>query len=89
MDVVVGKDVARRSCAKSFDDIVQTRKETINLEEKGNGDSETVKANDKQSSSVPVQSRRGRKRAREDDTDLQTISAQMGEVAAARSSEDI
>jgi len=84
MAVVVGKDVTRGSYAKSFNDIVQTREETINLEEKDNGDSDTVKKNDKQStSSVPVESRRGRKRAHEDDTDLQTISAQMGDVAAA------
>ena len=60
MAVVVGKDVARKSCAKSFDDIVQTQEETLNLEEKGNGDNETIKENDKQStSSVPVESRRG------------------------------
>ena len=60
MAVVVGKDVASGSCAKSFDDIVQTQEETLNLEEKGNGDNETIKENDKQStSSVPVESRRG------------------------------
>uniref|UniRef100_A0A7C9CN93 Myb/SANT-like domain-containing protein n=1 Tax=Opuntia streptacantha TaxID=393608 RepID=A0A7C9CN93_OPUST len=84
MAVVVGKDVARGSCTKSFEDIVQTCEETINVEDKDNGDSETVKENDKQStSSVPVESRRGRKRAHEDDSDLQNISAQMGEVVAA------
>jgi len=56
----------------------------INLEEKGDGDSETVKENDKQSMSIaPLESRRGRKRARDDDSDLQNISAQMEKVAAA------
>uniref|UniRef100_A0A7C9CQJ2 Uncharacterized protein n=1 Tax=Opuntia streptacantha TaxID=393608 RepID=A0A7C9CQJ2_OPUST len=84
MAVVVGKDVARGSCAKLFDDIAQACEETINLEEKGDGDSETIKENNKQSTlSVPLESRRGRKRAHEDDSDLQNISAQMGEVAAA------
>ena len=34
-------------------------------------------------SSVPLESRRGRKRARKDDSNLQNISAQMGEIAAA------
>ena len=60
MAIVVGKDVARGSCDKSFDDIAQAHEEAINLEDKGDGDSETIKENDKQStSSVPLELRRG------------------------------
>jgi len=59
MAVVVGKDVTRGSYAELFDDIAQAHEETINLEEKGDGDSEIVKENDKKStSSVPLQLRR-------------------------------
>ena len=84
MAVVVQKDVAKGSCAKSLDDIAQVHEQTINLEEKGDGHSETIKENDKQSTStVPLESRKQQKRAHKDDSDLQNISAQMGDIATA------
>ncbi|KAJ8422115.1 hypothetical protein Cgig2_025300 [Carnegiea gigantea] len=61
MAVVVGKDV-------------HSHENTTNLEEKGNGDSEIVKNNDKQSiSSAPLESRKSRKRTCDDDLELQNI----------------
>ncbi|KAJ8433345.1 hypothetical protein Cgig2_004498 [Carnegiea gigantea] len=49
MDIVVGKDVARGSGAKSFDNVEIESLGVTNLEEKGDGDDEFVKENDKQS----------------------------------------
>ncbi|KAJ8425036.1 hypothetical protein Cgig2_006496 [Carnegiea gigantea] len=85
MAVVAGKDVAQGSRAKSFDDVeIHSRGNSINLEEKGDGDSEFMKDNDKQStSSAPLESRKSRKRTRDDDLELQNISNQMGEIALA------
>ncbi|KAJ8445218.1 hypothetical protein Cgig2_024424 [Carnegiea gigantea] len=52
MAVVVGKDAARGSGAKSFDDVeIHSHRNTANLEEKGDGDSEFMKDNNKQSTS--------------------------------------
>jgi len=50
MATVVGKDIARGSGAKSFDDIEIQSLGALNLEEKGNGDNddEFVKENDKE-----------------------------------------
>jgi len=83
--VVVGKDVARGSGTESFDDVeIQSHRNTANLEEKGDGDSEFMKDNDKQlTSSVPLESRKSQKRRRDDDLKLQNISAQVAEVALA------
>ena len=50
MAIVIGKDVARGSGAKSFDDVKMQSHGTTNLEEKGDSDNEFVKENDKQSS---------------------------------------
>ena len=51
------------------------------MEEKGDGDTELVKDNDKHStSSAPLESRKSRKRTRENDFELQNISSQMEEV---------
>jgi len=84
MDIVVGKDVARGNGAKSFDDVEIQSLGVTNLEEKGVGDDEFVKEYDKEStSSVPLESRKSRKRARDDDLKLQNISTQMAEVAMA------
>jgi len=85
MAIVVGKDVARGSGAKSFDNIeIHSCGDKICLEEKGDGNSELVKDNDKQStSSAPLESRKSKKRTRESDFELQNISAQMEEVAMA------
>ena len=59
--VVVRKDVARGSGAKSFDDV-----EIQSLG--GDGDDEFVKENDKQSTSnAPLESRKSRKRSRDGD----------------------
>ena len=82
---MVGKDVARGSGAKSFDDVeIHSHKNTANSEEKGDSGSEFMKNNDKQStSSVPLESRKSRKRTRDDDLELQNISTQVGEVALA------
>ena len=84
MTVVVGKDVARGSGAKSFEDVeIQSLGVTI-LEEKGDGDDDLMKENDKQStSSVPLESRKSRKRVCDNDLELQNISTQMAEVAMA------
>ncbi|KAJ8429590.1 hypothetical protein Cgig2_008561 [Carnegiea gigantea] len=84
MAIVVGKDVARGSGAKSFDDVDIKSLGVTNLEEKGDGDDEFVKENDKQlTSSAPLESRTSRKRARDDDLELQNISTRMAEVAIA------
>ncbi|KAJ8440609.1 hypothetical protein Cgig2_031026 [Carnegiea gigantea] len=85
MAVVVGKGVARGSGAKSFDDVeIHSYRNTANLEEKDDGDSEFMKDNDKQpTSSVTLESRKSRKRTRGDDLELQNISAQVEEVALA------
>ncbi|KAJ8441646.1 hypothetical protein Cgig2_019780 [Carnegiea gigantea] len=80
--IMVGKDVARESGAKSFDDVEIKSHGVVNLEEKGDGDDESVKENDKQSTlSVQLESRKSRKRACDDDLKLQNISTQMVEVA--------
>jgi len=57
MAIVVGKDVAQGSGTKSFDDIeIHSWGDKICLEEKGDGDSELVKDNDKRSiSSAPLE----------------------------------
>ena len=84
MAIVVGKDVARGSGATSFDDVEIQSLGVTNLEEKGDGDDEFVKENDKQStSSAPMESRKSRKRARDGDLELQNISTQMAEVSMA------
>ncbi|KAJ8434383.1 hypothetical protein Cgig2_014230 [Carnegiea gigantea] len=84
MTTVVGKDIARDSGAKSFDDVEIQSLGAVNLEEKGDGDDEFVKENDKQStSSAPLESRKSRNRTRDDDLELQNISIQMAEVAMA------
>lgn len=59
MAIVVGKDVARGSSAKSFDDVEIQSHGAANMEERGDGDDEFVKENDKQStSSAPLESRK-------------------------------
>ena len=84
MATVVGKDVARGSGAKSFHDVEIQSLGVTNLEEKGDGDDEFVKENDKQStSSAPLESRKNRKRTRDDGLEIQNISSQMEEVAMA------
>jgi len=82
MVVVVGKDVTQGTGAKSFDGIeIHSHGNMINLEEKGDGDNEFIKDNDRQSaSSMPLESRKSQKRERGDDLELQNISTQMGEV---------
>ena len=72
MAIVVGKDVAQESGAKSFDDVeIHSHGNTTNLEEKGNGDSEFMKDNDKQSSSSALlKLRKSRKRTRDNDLEL-------------------
>ena len=83
MAIVVGKDVAQGSDAKSFDDVeIHSYGTTINLEEKGDGDSKFIKDNDKQyTSSAPLKLRKGQKITHDDDLKLQNISTQVGEVA--------
>ena len=84
MAIVVGKDVARGSGTQSFDDVEIQSPGVTNLEEKRDGDDEFLKENDKQStSSAPMESRKSRKRVRDDDLELQNISTQMAEVAMA------
>ncbi|KAJ8436610.1 hypothetical protein Cgig2_029856 [Carnegiea gigantea] len=81
---VVEKDVTRGSGAKSFDDVETQSLGVTNLEEKGDGDDEFVKENDKQStSSAPMESRKTQTRARDDDSELQNISTQMAKVVMA------
>ncbi|KAJ8432336.1 hypothetical protein Cgig2_020685 [Carnegiea gigantea] len=84
MAIVVGKDVAQGSSARSFDDVeIYSHGDTTNLE--GDGDSEFMKDNDKQSiSSAPLELRKIQKRTLDDDLELQNISNQMGEVAYKR-----
>jgi hypothetical protein len=84
MATVVGKDVARGSGAKSFDDVDIQSHGTTNVEEKGEDGDEFLKENDKQStSSAPLESRKSRKRTRDDGLEIQNISSQMAEVAMA------
>ena len=84
MATVVGKDVARGSGAKSFDDVDKQSHGTTNVEEKGEDGDEFLKENDKQStSSAPLESRKSRKRTRDDGLEIQNISSQMAEVAMA------
>jgi len=84
MAIVVGNDVARGSGTKSFDDVEIQSLGVTNLEEKGDGDNEFMKENDKQwTSSAPLESRKSRKRARDDNLEFQNISTQMAEVAMA------
>jgi len=84
MATVGWKDLARGSGAKSFDDVeIQSHKD-VNLEQKGDGDDEFVKENDKHStSSVPLELRKSWKRARDDDLELQNISTHMAEITIA------
>ena len=66
MAIVIGKDVARGSGAKSFDDVKMQSHGTTNLEEKDEGDDEFAKENEKQStSSAPLESRKSCKRTRD------------------------
>jgi len=60
MAIAVGKNVARGSGAKSFNDVeIHSCGHKICLEGKGDGDSELVKDNDKQSTpSAPLKSRK-------------------------------
>ncbi|KAJ8453132.1 hypothetical protein Cgig2_008016 [Carnegiea gigantea] len=84
MATMVGKDIARGSGARSFDDVEIQSFGAVNLEEKGDGDDEFVKENDKQSTlSAPLESRKSRMRTRDDDLKFQNISTQMAEVAMA------
>ena len=84
MATVVGKDVARGSGAKSFDDVDIQSHGTTNVEEKGEDGDEFLKENDKQStSSAPLESRKSRKRTCDDGFEIQNISSQMAEVAMA------
>ena len=84
MATVVGKDVARGSGAKSFDDVDIQSHGTTNVEEKGEDGDEFLKENDTQStSSAPLESRENRKRTRDDGLEIQNISSQMAEVAMA------
>ena len=84
MATVVGKDVARGSGAKSFDDVDIQSHGTTNVEEKGEDGDAFLKENDKQStSSAPLESRKSRKRTRDDGLEIQNISSQMAEVAMA------
>ncbi|KAJ8420621.1 hypothetical protein Cgig2_024211 [Carnegiea gigantea] len=82
MTVVVGKDVAQESGAKSFDDVeIHSHGNAINFEKKGDGDHEFVKDSNKQStSSAPLESRKSRKRTHDDELTRQNISTQIGEV---------
>jgi len=71
MAIAVGKDVARGSGVKSFDDVEIQSHEAVNLEEKGDGDDGFLKENDKQStSSASLESRKSRKRTRDDNLEL-------------------
>jgi len=85
MAIVVGKDVAQGSGAKSFDDVqIHSCGDKICWEEKGVVDSELVKDDDKQStSSTPLESRKSRKRTHGNDFELQNISSRMKEVSMA------
>jgi len=84
MAIVIGKDVTKGTSVKSFDDVEIQSHGTINLEEKGEGDNKFVKENDKQwTSSAPLESRKCRKRTRDDDLELQNISTQTAKVAMA------
>ena len=77
------ENVVRGSGAKSFDDVEIQSYGSGNMEEKGDSDDEFVKENDKQStSSEPLESRKSRKRTRDDDL-IQNISTQMAQVAMA------
>ncbi|KAJ8425410.1 hypothetical protein Cgig2_028790 [Carnegiea gigantea] len=69
---MVRKDVARGSGVKSFDDVkIHSHENMTNLEEKGDDDSESVKDNDKQStSSTSLKSRKSRKRTRDNNLEL-------------------
>ena len=83
MAIVVEKDVAQGSGAKSFDNVeIYSYGDEVCLEENGDGDSELVKDNDKQSTlSAPLESRKSQKRTCENDFKLQNISSQMEDVA--------
>ena len=59
MAIVVGKDVARSSGAMSVDDGKIRSHGTMKLEERGDGDNEFMKENNKQLiSSTPLESRK-------------------------------
>ncbi|KAJ8424832.1 hypothetical protein Cgig2_013027 [Carnegiea gigantea] len=71
MTIVDGNDIARGSGLKSFDDVEIQSLGVVNLEEKGDGDDEFMKENDEQlTSSTPLESRKSRKRTRDDDLEL-------------------